>query len=327
MVREIAKDPPVSVMIPVLNEADHLGAAVHSALTQDYSGDIEVILALGPSRDGTEEIAREIARKDARVILVDNPSGRTASALNCAIEKARHEFIVRLDGHSEIDSDYIRIAMETLLAQNAVNVGGVMAAEGITPFQRAVARAMRSPLGVGNSRFHTGGAAGECDTVYLGVFKKSALLEIGGFDERFIRAQDWELNFRLRSRGGKVWFEPRLHVTYRPRKNFRLLAKQYFEYGRWRRAVSRRHMGTVNLRYLAAPTATAINLLSLVLAVTSHRIFLLPLLGYLIVITAGSAVIGKGLGERIRLPLIIAVMHMSWGIGFLTSPKRLIPND
>ena len=311
-------------MIPVLNEADHLFDAVRSVLQQEYGGEIEVILALGPSRDGTEEIAHRLANEDSRIIVVANPSGRTANALNLAIKRSRHEYIVRLDGHSEIDRDYISNAIDTLLATGAVNVGGIMAAEGITPFQRAVARAMRSVLGVGSSRFHTGGVAGESDTVYLGVFKKSALEAIGGFDERFTRAQDWELNYRLRSNGGKVWFDPRLHVTYRPRKNLRLLAKQYFEYGRWRRAVSRQHLGTVNLRYLAAPVAASINLLSVILAITTSALFIAPLLGYLAIILIGSLVIGKDLTERLRLPFVLVTMHMSWGIGFLTSPKRLI---
>lgn len=324
MNREMTTMPAVTVMIPVLNEADHLVAAVRSVLSQDYPGEIEVILAVGPSRDGTEEIARSLEQENARVIVIENPSGRTASALNKAIARSRYDFIVRLDGHSEISDDYIRVAIETLLATSAVNVGGIMAAEGITPFQRAVARAMRSPLGVGNSRFHTGGEAGESDTVYLGVFRKSALEAIGGFDEKFTRAQDWELNYRLRSNGGRVWFDPRLHVTYRPRKNLRLLAKQYFEYGRWRRAVSRRHIGTVNLRYLAAPVAVAINLLAIILAFTTDPYFIAPLVGYILVITLGALVIGKESGERLRLPLVLATMHMSWGLGFLTSPRRLI---
>ncbi len=324
MARSEGAAPAVTVMIPVLNEADHLVAAVDSALNQDYSGEIEVILALGPSRDGTDAIAQQLAAKDPRVKTVPNPTGRTASALNSAIAASSYEYLVRLDGHSEIDRGYIRSAIETLLATGSVNVGGIMAAEGITLFQRAVARAMRSPLGVGNSRFHTGGEAGESDTVYLGVFKKSALVAIGGFDERFTRAQDWELNYRLRSNGGKVWFDPRLYVTYRPRKNFRLLAKQYFEYGRWRRAVSRRHIGTVNYRYLAPPTAVAINLLSIVLAVTTHPLFALPLIGYLTLISMGSMLIGKSWLERALLPFVIFTMHMSWGMGFLTSPKRLV---
>jgi cellulose synthase/poly-beta-1,6-N-acetylglucosamine synthase-like glycosyltransferase len=264
---------------------------------------------------------------DSRITKVSNPSGRTANALNLAINAAKYEYIVRIDGHSEIDSDYISRAISILQSKeraNVVNVGGIMAAEGITLFQKAVARAMRSSMGVGSSRFHTGGEAGETDTVYLGVFKKSALVAIGGFDERFTRAQDWELNYRLRTNGGTIWFDPDLKVTYRPRRTLLALAKQYFEYGRWRRAVSRRHLGTVNFRYLAPPIAVSINALSIILALTSANIFITPVLIYLLSMILGGIVIGKSWGERLLLPLVMTTMHHSWGLGFLTSPKRLI---
>jgi glycosyltransferase involved in cell wall biosynthesis len=316
--------PAVSVIAPVLNEADHLAGAVAAVLEQSYSGEIELILALGPSRDGTNEIAEKLAAADPRIHLIDNPTGRTANALNLAIKKSKFDYIVRIDGHSEIDSQYIATAIATLRDQDAVNVGGVMAAEGKTNFQKAVARAMRSFLGVGNSRFHIGGSAGEVDTVYLGVFKKSALLAAGGFDERFTRAQDWELNFRLRKSGGKIWFNPNLKVIYRPRKNLRLLSKQYFEYGRWRRAVSRQHQGTINLRYLAPPLALLISCSSIALAILFSWQFIAPVFLYFLLIKIGSLIIGKSWSERGLLPLVITVMHFSWGLGFLTSPKSLL---
>ena len=194
--------PPVSVVIPILNEADHLHAAVKTILAQDYLGTVEVILALGPSRDGTEKVAAEIVRQESRVRIVSNPSGRTPDALNLAFAAAQHEIVVRIDGHSEISPSYISNAVETMQRTGAVNVGGIMAAEGLTPFQKAVARAMRSVIGVGASRFHTGGAEGPADTVYLGTFQKSAVLAVGGYDEEFTRAQDWEMNYRLRQAGG-----------------------------------------------------------------------------------------------------------------------------
>jgi succinoglycan biosynthesis protein ExoA len=322
-----SREPAVSVVLPVLNEVDHLEAAVLAALNQKYSGEIEVILALGPSKDGTDEVAERISQRDKRVKLVSNPTGKTATALNLAIKASKFDYIVRIDGHSEIDPDYIKIAIDTLINQKnsgVVNVGGIMAAEGITQFQKALAVAMRSPLGVGNSRFHTGGLAGESDTVYLGVFDKKALLNVGGFDERFIRAQDWELNHRLRLAGGKIWFEPALKVIYRPRRNLRALAKQYFEYGRWRRAVSRAHLGTVNFRYLAPPALVSILILSGVLSVTTSLLFLIPIAGYFAALTLGGLLIGKSWWDRLALPFILATMHIAWGLGFLTSPKRLI---
>ena len=199
-----------------------------------------------------------------------------------------------------------------------------MAAVGKTPFESAVARAMRSPIGVGGARFHIGGEAGPADTVYLGVFKKSALLAVGGYDERFIRAQDWELNFRLRDGGGLIWFDPRLEVLYRPRPNLKTLSRQYFEYGRWRRAVTRQHKGTVNYRYLAPPVATLIIAASLITGLALHPLFFIPALTYASAILLSSLAIGKNWSERITLPAVLTTMHISWGIGFLTSPSNLV---
>ncbi|CAB4741221.1 unannotated protein [freshwater metagenome] len=315
----------ISVILPALNEAAHLESAVNAILSSDFDGALEVIVSVGPSHDSTEALARSLAEKDSRVVVVINPSGRTAAGLNIAVAATRYSIIARVDGHSHIPENYLSLAFEVLSSTGAVNVGGIMAAVGKSVFERAVARAMRSPLGVGASRFHTGGSAGEVDTVYLGVFRKEALVAAGGFDERFTRAQDWELNFRLRAAGGVVYFDPRLVVTYSPRSTVKALAKQYFEYGRWRRVVSRRHEGTINYRYLAPPFTVLATIASLVLGLNFGTIFLIPALVYGLFILVASFAISDSVGEFVALPLILLTMHFSWGTGFLTSPKSLVP--
>jgi glycosyltransferase involved in cell wall biosynthesis len=316
--------PAISVILPVLNEEAHLQSAVHSILSQDYQGHIEVILAIGPSHDRTLEIAQDMSRSDSRVVIVDSPTGRTAAGLNLALNKSQSPVVVRVDGHAQIPQNYLRLVVEILNTTGAVNVGGVMAAVGTTPFERAVAGAMRSPLGVGASRFHTGGEAGEVDTVYLGAFRREALLAIGGFDERFTRAQDWELNFRLRENGGIIYFDPRLHVTYRPRSTVRALAKQYFEYGRWRRVVSRRHSGTINYRYLAPPFALLGFSLSFVAGYFQPLLFT-PAVIYLLFVIIASVKIASSIREYFLLLAVIPTMHFAWGAGFISSPKTLVP--
>ena len=315
----------ISIILPVLNEADHLEESLRSILSQDYLGDIEIILAIGPSHDGTEKIAQALADKDSRIVLVENPSGRTASALNIAIAATKYSIVVRVDGHSQIPNNYLSLVSKIIEETGAVNVGGVMDAQGRTLFERGVARAMKSALGVGASRFHTGGAAGEVDTVYLGAFRKEALIAVGCFDERFTRAQDWELNHRLRNAGGKIYFDPRLVVTYRPRSTVLALAKQYFNYGRWRRVVSRTHQGTINYRYLAPPIAVLGSSLSILMSLFFSTIFIVPLAIYLSFILLASFRIARSIGEIICMPLILLTMHISWGIGFITSPKSLAP--
>jgi glycosyltransferase involved in cell wall biosynthesis len=311
--------------MPVLNEERHLADAVTRILEQDYPGELEVIIALGPSRDGTDRLSRQLSEDDPRVRTVRNPSGRTPAGLNAAIAASRHPIIVRVDGHGLLTGGYVRTAVHLLEETGADNVGGVMAATGVTPFEKAVAAAMRSRLGVGNAPFHVGGSSGPADTVYLGVFRRETLERLGGYDECFQRAQDWELNLRIREAGGLVWFSPALEVTYRPRSNLRALAGQYFHYGRWRRVVMRQHPGTASLRYLAPPAA--------VLAVGAgvagsllHRSTLLVPGGYAGALVAGSLVTGRQLPLRSLavLPLVYATMHLCWGAGFLSSPRGLL---
>lgn len=316
--------PAVSAVLTVLNEERHLRSAIRSVLEQDYPGPIEIVIALGPSRDRTDEVAAELAAADPRVTSVANPSGRTPEGLNKALAASRHPIVARVDGHAELPGDYLRTAVETLERTGAVNVGGLMWAEGRTNFEHAVATAMKSRFGVGNAPFHVGGEEGSADTVYLGVFRRSALDEIGGYDEEFTRAQDWEMNYRLRKAGGLIWFTPALRVAYRPRGSVSTLAKQYFHYGRWRREVMRRHPDTVNLRYLAPPTALGLMALGLLAAVGGiWQPWLLAGLalpvGYLGAVLLGSLLTGRGLPARAKLwlPVVYATMHLSWGAGFL----------
>ncbi|MFI1799045.1 glycosyltransferase family 2 protein [Streptomyces sp. NPDC020379] len=317
--------PAVSVIMPVLNEERHLRTSVRHILEQEYAGELEVVIALGPSTDRTDEIAAELVEEDPRVHTVPNPTGRTPAALNAAIKASRHPVVVRVDGHGMLSPDYIATAVRLLDETGAQNVGGIMHAEGENAWEMAVAAAMTSKIGVGNAAFHTGGAAAPAETVYLGVFRREALERQGGYNEEFIRAQDWELNFRIREAGGLIWFSPELKVSYRPRPSVRALAKQYKDYGRWRHVVARYHQGSINLRYLAAPTAVVAIAAGVVAGATVSPWALVVPGGYLAAIVAGSVPAGKGLPlkARAQIPLALATMHMSWGYGFLTSPRSL----
>lgn len=316
--------PRVSVIMPVLNEERHLADSVAMVLGQDWPGKLELVLALGPSTDDTDAVAARLAADDARVRTVANPSGRTPDGLNAAIAASSGDVVARVDAHAEIPVDYLSCAVAALEETGADNVGGIMDAVGVSDLERAVACAMKSPLGVGGARFHTGGGAGESDTVYLGVFRRSALERVGGYDPHFERAQDWEMNHRIRTTGGRVWFTPDLTVTYRPRSTLRALADQYRGYGRWRRVVARQHPGTANARYLAPPAMVVGTVAASVVGLAWRPAWLVPT-GYAAAVGLGGWLIAKGepTSVRARVPVAIATMHWSWGIGFLTSPKRL----
>lgn len=320
--------PAVSIIMPVLDEERHLREAVTGILAQDYPGELELVLALGPSKDRTDEVAQDLAAADPRITAVDNPPGYTPHGLNAAIKAAKHDVVVRVDGHSVLPADYVRVAVDVLTETGADNVGGRMAAEGTTDFECAVAAAMTSKIGVGATQFHTGGEDGPAETVYLGVFRRSALDRVGGYDEFFHRAQDWEMNHRIRETGGLVWFTSRLRVGYRPRSSFRALAKQYFDTGAWRFRVMERHPETVSLRYLAPPAAVAGSALAVVLAVAGKRWALVLPGAYAAAVTAGAVVYGTGLSPRARamLPVVYATMHHAWGAGFLKGVAKSVSN-
>ena len=214
----------MSVVMPVRDEADHLEAAVAAVRAQEYPGSVEICLAVAPSNDGTERVARALAIRHDRVTFVENPAGTTPAGLNAAINSTSGEVIVRVDGHAQLSPGYIGRAVETLRRTGAANVGGIQRAEGVTPFEQAVAAAMTSRFGTGDATFHYGGDEGPTDTVYLGVFDRGAVEAAGLFDETLVRNQDYELNIRLRAAGGTVWFDPELWARYRPRGSLRALA-------------------------------------------------------------------------------------------------------
>jgi len=317
--------PGVSVIMTVLDEERHLREAVDAVLRQDYDGPLEVVVALGPSTDRTDEIAAQLVAADPRVRTVPNPSGATPCGLNAALEATSHDMVARVDGHAVLPANYLRTAVEVIESTGADNVGGIMAAEGTTPFEQAVAAAMNSWLGVGGARFHVGGQAGPAETVYLGVFRRGALERVGGYDESLHRAQDWELNYRIRRSGGTVWFTPRMRVAYRPRATVGALARQYFKTGQWRRAVVRQHRDTISLRYLAPPLALLGVVGGLLAAAAGFRPALIVPAGYFGGILAGSFATGRGLPAQTlaRMPLVYVTMHGSWGLGFLLSPRDL----
>lgn len=318
--------PSVSVVMPILNEERHLRAAVARVLAQDYDGDLEILLAVGPSDDKTLDIAQELARGDARIRVLDNPTGYTPAGLNIAIRAAQHPIIVRVDGHGELSPGYITTAVRLLEETGAANVGGLMDARGTGPLTEAIAAAYNSRLGLGGGGFHLADTpAGPADTVFLGVFQREALLSVGAFDESLHRAQDWELNYRLRSAGHLVYFSPDLRVVYHPRSSVSALARQFFRTGQWRREVIRRHPDTASLRYLAPPLAVLGfgggllgGLLGLILRNRVLTLMLgIPLIYVAFLLVGTASVSGLSPAARLRFPLVLAVMHASWGAGFL----------
>lgn len=325
-------DAGVSFVMPVLNEQRYLRRAVASTLSQDVPGPVELVLALGPSTDATDAIARELADADERIVLVDNPAADIPVGLNRAIRASRYPTIVRVDAHSELAPGYTRAALATLRRVRAANVGGVMSADGRSPFQRAVARAYNSRVGLGGGAYHGGSVEGPAESAYLGVMRRSVLDEVGLFDESIRRGEDWELNLRIRRAGYRVWFDPRLSVVYWPRESWSRLVRQFRATGAWRGELVRRYGRGNSLRYFAPPALLAAIALSAGTAVAQAArrrgglasLLHLPVAAYAALIAIGALGRGGGRGWRDKAwtAAVLPSMHVSWGLGFVWALVR-----
>ena len=318
--------PSVSVVIPARNADSTLPAALDSVFAQDYSGSIEVIVADGSDSSATAEM---LQRRYPSVRIIPNPERTIPTALNYALHAASGDIVVRCDAHAALPPGYVRRAVETLARTGAANVGGRQYPVGTTMFERAVAMATTSLLGTGAARYRVGGAEGPTDTVYLGVWPRQSILDAGGFDPSLRANEDYELNWRLRGRGGVVWFDPNLVVAYRPRGSVRALARQYFGYGRWKSAMLMARLASPRIRQLPAPLLVLALAASVALAVAGFltAAVIAPIV-YLSTILCASVWIGvrRRNPAVVLLPLALATIHLSWGIGFFFPPRIKRPD-
>ncbi|WP_026925716.1 glycosyltransferase family 2 protein [Granulicoccus phenolivorans] len=325
--------PAVSLVMPVLNEETYLRAAVDAILAQDYPGQTEVVLALGPSRDATDRVAEQLAAEHPQVRLVHNPGVDIPKGMNLCIKATRYPIVARVDAHSELPPDYLRIAVRTLHETGAANVGGLMVAKGRTRFQRAVARAYNSKYGLGGSAYHSGATPGPCESAYLGVFRRDVLAEVGGYDESIRRGEDWELNLRIRKAGHMIWFTPELQTVYWPRESVQKLARQFWSTGVWRGALTRSMLRQTPTRFFVPGALVAALLLSALVGVsdTVGRLRGPAVLlrgAYLGPITYGGLLAGLAarspgsLLDRVCYVLAILTMHLSWGTGWWVGMLR-----
>lgn len=311
----------VSVVIPARNCERTLRRAVASVQSQVGARIERIVIAVGPSGDSTHELAHQLADADRRIVVISNPTGRTPTALNRAARAAEGDVVVRVDAQAVLPSNYVAHALQTLEVTGAANVGAIQSPVGATLVERAIAAAMRSPLGSGGARYRSSTEREAVETAYLGVFRREAIDEVGGFDERFTRNQDSELNIRLQAAGHEVWLDPRLVVEYRPRSSLRKLANQYWQYGWWRAQTIRKHARSLRLRQAVVPVVVGGVTVALLFAALVDPIWLAFPLMYAVTVVGQTMFGGRCLSpsERVVMMCALPVMHFSWGFGLIVS--------
>ncbi len=243
----------ISVIAPMRDEGSNVDAFVEDLAAQDFSGELEVLVADGGSTDGSaERLLAAAERSQLPLRVLDNPEGWVSPGLNACIREAHGDLIVRLDCHSRYPPDYLRRCAEVAEQTGAWNVGGRVVPSGETGMERAVACAMDSPFGgIGWTRMNGESGPVEVDTVTFGAFRPEAFREAGLYDEELVRNQDDEFNLRLRGAGGRIMLDPDILIHYRPRGSLAGVWRQYFGYGFWKVPVMLKHRQVLTLRSLA----------------------------------------------------------------------------
>jgi succinoglycan biosynthesis protein ExoA len=314
-----------SVLVPVFNEEAHIRDTVAGLQAQRIDGATEFLFVDGHSTDRTRRILEELASRDSRIKVLENPRRRVASALNIGLRAAKGEFVVRFDAHTLYPSAYIAAGVARLEQGDVDWVSGAQIAFGTDRWSRRIALALSTRLGIGGAVFRRPTEHEvEVDAGYTGIWRRSTLERLGGWDESWLVNEDGELAARVRAAGGRIVCLPELGARYIPRNSLSALARQYFRYGTYRLKTCRRHPESMR-RSHAVPPALALTVL---VALPSRQPLARParmlLRLYVLSVLATSAAVARKADRRdaAALPAVFTTMHLAWGFGFLAGCLR-----
>lgn len=323
--------PLVTIIVPIRNEAAYIARTLTAILAQDYPPErMQILVVDGMSDDTTRAIVSQftIYHSLFTIRLLDNPSRIVPTALNIGLAHAAGDVVMRVDGHCEIPFDYVQRCVEGLASGGLACFGGALDTVGETPLAEAIALAMGSFFGVGGSAFRTA-ASGlhRVDTLAFGAYSREAIQRCGYFDEELVRNQDEEYNYRLRKLGGSLLLDASLRVRYYSRSSLRSLWRQYYRYGYWKVRVLQKHPRQMQWRHFVPPLFVLTLLLGGALGLLNSWLLWLWLGGvalYLVAnLTASFLTAARGGWRHFwRLPVIYTLLHVSYGVGFLTGLIR-----
>jgi succinoglycan biosynthesis protein ExoA len=316
--------PIVSLLIAMRNEEQFISGCLSSIFYQNYPArKIEVFILDGMSSDSSWKIAEQLIQGKDDYHLLLNQNLSQSAAWNIGIEKAKGDLITIVSAHSVLAHDYVSNAVETYLRTGADLVGGPVKAFGENKVAKAVSIATSNPFGIGGARFHYTEKEEIVDTVFMGFCSRKLYEEIGGFDEEMVRNQDDEFSYRILDYGGKIVCNPAIKSKYYNRSTISSLWRQYFQYGCYKIRVLQKHPRQMRLRQFVPATFTFTLLVSLLLMTlfpSSWVVFALVAGSYILANLTASILAGskKGWQHLTLLPLIFAVLHLSYGFGFLS---------
>lgn len=308
----------VTVLVPARDEEGSIAECLGSILSQEHS-ELEVIVVLADSSDATASIVEEIKQRDPRIVLVRHRLHGIPQSLNLGLARARGRWLVRVDAHSRIAPGYVRRVVEHLRDGDWGGVGGRKDGVASTHAGRAIAQALGSRFGVGNSKYHYGTAMGTVDHIPFGAYPTALLRQLGGWDESLRANEDFELDYRIRRLGYGLLFDPSVRIFWNARESIPDLFRQYRRYGLGKADVACLHPDSLELRHVAPPAVVLVMIGALLTASRRPAVAMAavsPYVGGLVGASANIALRGRDLRAAPWLPLAFLAMHLGWGLGF-----------
>lgn len=317
----------VAVVMSTFNEERDIDRSVEAILDQTVSP--ELIVVDGGSTDTTVERLHAWTTRDGRVrVIADGVRRSLPDALNVAIESTACPYVAKVDARTFIAPDFLERALEVFAAEGptVACVGGRPEQYGETSFGQGVAFARMSPFGVGGSGYADPREYADVDTVQCGIYRRDALVAVGGFDPQLQFGEDEEVNWRLRRAGYRIVRDRRIRFRYSTRPTWRAAFRQYRNYGQARVRVWEKHPEFLRAHHLVPSIAVASGaLLCAAAAVWPPARSLLALAG---AAYAGAAVIAAAAvctAQPASIPYTAAAfssLHLGYGVGLLEGLAR-----
>lgn len=321
----------ISVICPIYNEEKYIAKCISSILKQDYPKDeIEVLFIDGMSNDKTREIVKTYSSQYPFIHLVDNPDRIVPYAMNKGIIEAKGDVIIRLDAHALYPNNYFSVLVKQLTALHADNVGAVCRTlpANNTSKCKAIAAALSSPFGMGNSYFRIGAKSiMKVDTVPFGCYRKDVFKRVGLYDTDLVRNQDDELNARLLKSGGSIYLLPDLVVDYFARDTLSKTGKMFYQYGLYKPLVNKK-LGTPATKRQFFPVLFVLGLIfGAIFSLFSRYLFFVYvfiLFVYFVLAISFSVKKSGNFKQIVYQVLSFITIHVCYGWGYLVGLYKIL---
>ncbi len=310
----------IIAVIPCLNEEEHLEKLVENLVSNTNDLSIHIIIADGGSADKTPAIAKALADKHGNVSYLHNPKKIQSAAVNLAVKTYGGDatYLIRLDAHAKYPDNYCQMLVGEQKETGADSVVVSMNTIGKTPFQKAVAAAQNSKLGNGGAPHRLIEQDGKwVDHGHHALMMISSFQNASGYDEDFSHNEDFELDYRLRNSGNKIWLTGKVDLIYYPRTKPSSLFRQYYNFGSGVAKMILKHNLRPRIRQMIpaaiAPAALFALLLSPIFPIASAPISI----WILFCLVYGALLAFKAKKLSVATSGVAAmIMHMAWSIGF-----------